>query len=142
MSKATIYSTAQYGLADDSSATGLHVGNVSFTAGSDLAEVPDHIGCVVGFAIYNEKVDVSVDGIVKTKGTGLVPNMAAVLTLAESSNNSRTKLSETVSGTPDANAGIVVTGADLKPTQSGFEGGSITGVYYPFVATNSPATLT
>jgi hypothetical protein len=142
MSKATVFSSAQYGLADCSSATGLLVGTITFTGTADTAEAPDHIGCVVGMAVYNQRKDVSIDGIVKTKGTGLASNVGTVLTIAEATNNSRAKLSEDLDVTPDANAAVIVTGSTLSPTQTGFEGGGITGVYHPFVATNSPATLT
>lgn len=142
MSKATVFSAAQYGLADCSTATGLLVGTITFTGTSDTAESPDHIGCVVGLAVYNQRKDVSIDGIVKTKGSGLAANVGTVLTIAEATNNSRTKLSEDLDVTADANAAVIVTGTTLTPTQTGFEGGGITGVYHPFLATNSPASLT
>lgn len=142
MSKATVFSAAQFGLADDSSATGLLVGSVTFTGTSDTAEAPDHIGCVAGLAVYNQRKDVSCDGIVKTKGSGLATNVGTVVALANTTSNSRTRLSEDLDVTPDANASIVVTGSTLSPTATGFEGGGITGVYHPFVATNAPVTLT
>lgn len=142
MSKATVFSAAQFGLADCSSATGLVVGSVTFTGQSDTAEVPDHIGCVIGLSVYNQRKEVSADGIVKTKGSGLAVNIGTVCTIAEATNNSRTKLSEDLDVTADANAAVVITGTTLSPTQSGFEGGGVSGVYHPFVATNSPATLT
>lgn len=141
MSKATVYSTAQYGLADDSSATGLYAASVTFTANSDTAEALDHIGCVVGLSVYNCRKDVSISGVVKTKGGGLVTEVASVVALANTTSNSRTRLSEDLGVTPDANASIVVTGGSLDPKQNGFEEGSISGVYHPFLATNSPATL-
>lgn len=142
MSKATVFSAAQFGLADDSSATGLLVGSVTYTGNSDTAEAPDHIGCVAGLAVYNQRKDVSCDGIIKTKGSGLASNIGAVLVLANTTSNSRTRLSEDLDLTPDSNASIVVTGSTMSPTATGFEGGGITGVYHPFVATNAPATLT
>lgn len=142
MSKATVFSAAQFGLADCSSATGLLVGSVTFTGQSDTAEAPDHIGCVTGLAVYNQRKEVSIEGIIKTKGSGLASNIGTVLTVAEATNNSRTKLSEDLDLTADANAAVIVTGSTISPTQNGFEGGSITGVYHPFVATNSPASLT
>ena len=142
MSKATVFSAAQFGIADSSTATGLLAGSVTFTGQADIAEAPDHIGCVVGLAVYNMRKEVSVEGIVKTKGTGIAANIGAVLTLAESTNNSRTKLTEGLNVTADANAALVITGNSLTPQGTGFEGGGVSGVYHPFVATNSPATLT
>ena len=142
MSKATAFSAAQFGLADDSTATGLLVGSVTYTGNSDTAEAPDHIGCVTGLAVYNMRKDVSCDGIIKTKGSGLAANVGTVLTLANTTSNSRTRLSEDLDLTPDANAAIVVTGSTMTPTATGFEGGGLTGVYHPFVATNAPVSLT
>ena len=142
MSKATAFSAAQFGLADDSTATGLLVGSVTYTGNSDTAEAPDHIGCVAGLAVYNMRKDVSCDGIVKTKGSGLTANVGTVLTLANTTSNSRTRLSEDLDLTPDANAAIIVIGSSMTPTATGFEGGGLTGVYHPFVATNAPVSLT
>ena len=142
MSKATAYSAAQFGLGDDSSATGLLVGSVTYTASSDTAESPDHIGCVVGVAIYNMRKEVSCDGVIKTKGSGLAANVGAVLALANSTTNSRTRLSEDLDLTPDGGASIIVTGSTISPTATGFEGGGLSGVYHPFVGTGSPVTLT
>jgi len=142
MSKATVYSTAQFGLADSSSATGLYAASVTFTANSDTAEALDHIGCVAGLSVYNARKDISVDGVVKTKGSGLASDVGATLTLAEATNNSRAKLSEDIGVSPVAGAAVVVTGGSLSPKQNGFEEGSITGVYHPFLDTSSPTTLT
>jgi hypothetical protein len=142
MSKATVFSAAQYGIADSSTATGLLVGSVTFTGVSETAEAPDHIGCTVGFSVYNQRKDVSADGVIKTKGTGLVGGIGLVLTLAEAGNNSRSKLSEGLDVTPEAGAALIITGNTISPTATGFEGGGITGVYHPFVSTTSPVTLT
>jgi hypothetical protein len=142
MSKATVYAAAQFGLADDSTATGLLVGSVTYTGNSDTAEAPDHIGCVAGLAVYNQRKDVSVEGIIKTKGSGLAGNVGTVLALANTTSNSRTRLSEDLDVTADANAALIVTGSTMSPTATGFEGGGLSGVYHPFVATNAPASLT
>lgn len=142
MSKATVYSSAQYGLADDATATGLYAASVSFSGNSDLAEVPDHIGCTIGFSVYNPRKDVSISGVVKTKGTGLAASVGAVVVLANTTNNTRTRLAEGLGVTADANAAIVVTGNGLDPKNNGFEEGACNGVYFPYVATNSPTSLT
>jgi len=142
MSLATVYSTAQFGLGDDATATGLYVGTVSFSSSSDVATAPDHIGCDVGLAVYNSKKDVTVDGIVATKGTGLVDTMGSTITLANTTTSTRTRLSEFFSGTPASGAAIVITGGETSGTATGFETGSITGVYHPFVAAGTAVTLT
>jgi hypothetical protein len=142
MSQATVYATSQFGLAADVTATGLFVGTVSFSNSSETATAPDHIGCDVGLAVYNFKKDVSVDGIVATKGSNLVANIGSTITLANSSHNSRTRLAEQFSGTAASGAAIIVTGGETSGTATGFETGSITGIYHPFVATGSPTVLT
>lgn len=142
MSKATVFSTAQFGTADDSSATGLLVASCAFNGTSDTAEAPDHIGCVVGFAVYNQRKDVTCDGIVKTKGSGLAANIGTVCTFANATSNSRTRLYEDLDVTPAAGAGVIITGANITPTANGFEGGSLTGIYHPFVDAGSTVTLT
>lgn len=142
MSLATVYSTAQYGNADDTTATGLYVGTVKFSTSSSQATAPDHIGCDVGYAVYNAKKDVSVDGIVATKATGLVNTVGSTIDLANTTNSSRTRLSEFFSGTPASGAAIIITGGETSGTSTGFETGSITGIYNPFVAAGSPTTLT
>ena len=142
MSLATVYSTAQFGLSDESSATGLYVGTVSFSTTSEQATAPDHIGCDVGFAVYNPKKDVSVDGIVAAKGTGLVDTVGSTITLANTTLNSRTRLAESIGGSPASGAAIIITGAEISGTATGFETGSMSGIYNPFVAAGSPVTLT
>ena len=140
MSKATVYSTAQYGTADDSSATGLFVGTVSYNGTADVAESPNHIGCVVGISVYNERKDISVEGIVAVKGSGLAADMGGTLTLANTTANSRTRLGEAMSATATSTV-IIVTGADLTSSATGFETGSISGVYYPSLSATT-TTLT
>lgn len=142
MSQATVYSTAQYGTADETSASGLYVGSVSFSTTSEQAVAPDHIGCDVGFAVYNPKKDVSLDGIVAVKGTGLVDTVGSTITLANTTYSSRTRLTEFIGGSHATGAAIIITGGDTTSTNTGFETGSISGIYNPFVAAGSPTSLT
>jgi len=139
---ATVFSAAQFGLADDSTATGLLVASMSFSGTSSMAQAPDHIGNTAGFAVFERKKDITASGVIKTKGTGLVGTMGTLVTLANTTTNTRTRLSEGLGVTPIANSGIVITGNDITPTNSDFEGGSLTGVFFPGVAVNSPVTLT
>jgi hypothetical protein len=104
-------------------------------------ELGDHIGCAAGFAIWNMKKEVSGDGIIATKGTGLVGNIGAVLALANTTLNTRTRNSEGLGVTADSNAAIIITGNNIAPAQTGFEAGGFTGIYLPYVATNSPVIL-
>lgn len=141
MSTATVYGGAQFGLADEASATGLVIGSATWNGTSETAELPDHIGCAVGLAVYNAKKDVTCDGIIAAKGTGLVDTIGSAITLANTTYSTRTRNSEGLGVTPDAGASIIVTGNSISPTQTGFEGGSISGIYLPFVATGSPVTV-
>ena len=78
---ATVFSAAQFGLADDSTATGLLAASVGFSASSSMAQAPDHIGNTAGFAVYERKKDITVSGVIKTKGTGLVGSIGTLITL-------------------------------------------------------------
>ena len=141
MSKATVYASAQFGLATEVTATGLVLGTTTWSGSSETAELPDHIGCAAGLAIWNMKKEVSGDGIIATKGTGLVGNIGSVLALSNTTYSTRTRNSEGLGVTADANAAIVITGNTITPAQTGFEAGGFSGIYLPYVATNSPVTL-
>lgn len=142
MSQATVYGTAQFGLASDSTATGLFAGTVTFNMTSEQAMAPNHIGCDVGFAVYNGKKDVSVDGIVAVKATGVVGNLGAVIALANTTTNGRNRVSEALGFSPVAGAGLIVTGGSISPNQTGFETGNISAIFLPSVSTSSPTVLT
>jgi hypothetical protein len=142
MSQATVYGAGQYGLVTDVTATGLYVGTASFDYSSSQATAPNHIGCTIMLSIYDQKIDVSVDGVIAAKGTGLVGDLGAVISLAATTNNSRTRFSEAISETPVANSAIILTGGGTSGTATGFETGKLSGVFYPSIATNSPTTLT
>lgn len=142
MSQATAYGAAQFGLADETSATGLIIASLSWTGSVETAELPDHIGCAIGFATWNAKKEVSGDGVIATKGTGLVGDLGDALSLANTTHSTRTRNSEGLGVTPDANASIIITGNTITPNQTAFESGGFSGIYLPFVATNSPVTLT
>jgi hypothetical protein len=142
MSQATVFSASQWGLADEDTATGLVIASITWNGTSETAELPNHIGNSTGLAVYNPKKDVSGDGVITTKGSGLVGNIGDVLALANSTLNTRTRDKEGLGVTPDANAGIVITGNSISPQQTGFEGGGFTGIYLPGVSTSSPTVLT
>jgi hypothetical protein len=63
------------------------------------------------------------------------------LTLANTTENGRTRNSEGLGVTPDANAAVIITGNTISPGQTAFESGGFSGIYLPFVATNAPVTL-
>jgi len=142
MSLATVYSGSQLGLADETAATGLYVGSMTWTGASEQAKVPNHIGCTVGFAVYDANKTVSCDGVIAAKGTGLVDAIGSAITLANSTNNARTRNSEGLGDTPAGGSGLIVIGNTISPTATGFEGGGMEMVYFPSVSTAAPYTLT
>jgi hypothetical protein len=142
MSLATVYGTAQFGTADETSASGLYTGTVTFNGTSEQSFAPNHIGCDVAFSVYNAKKDVSLDGIVAVKATGIVGNIGSVISLANSTNNTRTRQSANLGDTPVANAGLVIIGNSVAPTNNGFETGNVSAIFIPSVATNAPTSLT
>lgn len=141
MSLATVYGTAQFGLADDSTATGLFVATCKWSGTSEQALAPNHIGCDVGLAVYNAKKTCTADGIIAAKGTGLADAIGSVIVLANTTHNTRTRNSEGTGETPNANASLVIIGNTISPTATGFEGGGLEMLYLPSVSTNSPTTL-
>jgi hypothetical protein len=138
---ATVFGAARYGVVDDSTATGLLVGNISYSYTSEQAFAKNHIGCDVGMSIYNDSTEITISGIVKTKATGLVPDIAAALTLANSSEDSLALDSKNLFTTPSG-AGVIVTGASMNRVNSEFENGEVTAIYKPLVSVSGPTVLT
>lgn len=138
---ATVFGAARYGVIDDSSATGLLVGNISYSYSSEQAFAKDHLGCDVGMSVYNDSTEISISGVVKTKATGLVPDIAAVLTLANSSADTLGLDSKNLFTSPSS-AGVVVTGATLNRVNSEFENGEVSAIYKPLISVSSPTVLT
>jgi hypothetical protein len=142
MSQATVYATAQFGCASDSTASGLFAGTVTWNHTSEQALAPNHIGCDVGFSVYNAKKDVTIDGIVAVKATGLVGNIGSVIVLANSTASTRSRNSENLGVSAVASAGLIIVGGNISTTATGFETGSTNAVFIPGVVTTSPTVLT
>ena len=138
---ATVHGASRFGITDDSSATGLLVGQMTTTYTADTAMAKNHIGCDVGISFYNHSAEVSCSGVVAVKATGLVPDLAAAITLANSSADSLATNSKTLFTTPVANAGLMVSGATLTRSGTEFETGDITAIYKPLIANNAPSTV-
>lgn len=131
---ATVFGTARHGMVDDSSATGLYVSSLSYSYSTEMAQARDSQGFTAAFSLFEDKADITVDGVVKTKTTGLTTDLAATITLANESDDTLSLNDQNMFSTPDAAAGTVVTGASLTRNQSEFETGSLTLVYFPLVA--------
>lgn len=135
------FSLAQYGAIDDSSATGLYIGSISYGYEVDKVDLKNHIASTVGFTLADDRTTVQFSGAVTTKTVGIVPSLASVVTLANTSANSLTLTSKGIFSTPVGNAGTVITAATLQRTSSEYETGDLTGMYHPGVATNAPVSL-
>ena len=138
---ATVHGASRFGITDDSSATGLLVGQMTTTYTADTAMAKNHIGCDVGISFYNDSAEVSCSGVVAVKATGLVPDLAAAITLANSSADSLATNSKNLFTTPVANAGLMVSGATLTRAGTEFETGDVTSIFKPLIASNAPSTV-
>ena len=135
MANPTVYSGAQFGCATEITATGLYIASISWDASSEQATVPDHIGTTVGVSIYNPTKEVSCDGVISSKGTGLVGSIGSTLALTNNNAlNGRTRLSEGLGATLASGAALIITGNTIAPSNTGFETGSISASFWPGVA--------
>lgn len=138
---ATVYATARFGIVAEVTATGLFLGTFTTDYTADIEYLKNHIGCDVGLSIYNDSSEISCDGVVATKATGLVPVLAATITLANDSADTLGTNKKNLFTTPVGSAGVIVTGATLTRTNSQFETGSVKAVYKPLVSTTSPSVI-
>lgn len=138
---ATVFAAARYGVVDDDTATGLHVANITYAAEANEAMALNHGGSTVGYSIYDDKTNVDFDGVVAVKATGFALDIADVVTLANTTADSLNLLSGNLFTTSVGNAGLIVKSTNITRTNTGFEEGSASGVYFPLIATNSPTTL-
>lgn len=138
---ATVHGAPRFGVVDDSSATGLLVADYSTDYSVQTAVAKNHIGIDVGIAFFNDISDVTFSGVIATKATGLVPDLAAVVVSANSSADSLATNSKNLFSTPNANAGLLVTGASIKRVNGDFETGDVKATYRPAIATNAAATV-
>jgi hypothetical protein len=116
MSAATVYSDSQFGM-DDEVSIGLYAGSASFTSTSQVAEAMDHNGAVVAAAVYDMRMEVTLDGVVKTAGTapGGGATIGDTITIANQTHNRNRAADFTASG------GItVLTGGSMTPSSTGF----------------------
>ena len=136
------FSLARFGTVDESSATGLFLGEITYDYQADKVDVKNHISSTVGFTLADPRTDVKISGAVTTKTAGMTPAIASVLTLANSTADTLGLNSKGIFGTPVANAGVVVYGGTLKRVNSDFETGDLSGIFHPEVVTNAPVSLT
>ena len=101
---ATIHGASRYGMADDATATGLLLGDLSYNYLVDITYAKNHIGNDVSVAFANDSTEVTCSGVVAVKATGLVPDLGAAITFANDAVDSLGLKSKNLFTTPTANA--------------------------------------
>ena len=137
---ATVYSTAKFGAASEATSSGLFIATINFAGAGEIAFAPNHVGQDVGMAISNEAIDITLNGVITTKGSGMVVGIADTIILANAAADSSTIYTDIVKTTPVSNAGVIITGATMGRTNNGFETGDLTGVYKPGIDTTAVYT--
>jgi len=136
------FSLARFGTVDDSTATGLFLGEITYDYQADKIDIKNHISSTVGFTLGDPRTDVKISGVVTTKTAGMTPAIASVLALANTTADTLAMTTKGIFGTAVANAGVVVYAASLKRVNSDFETGDISGIFHPEAVTNAPVSLT
>ena len=139
---ATVHGASRFGITDDSSATGLLLGELSYDYSVDIVYAQNHIGNRVSMALLNDMTEVTASGVVAVKATGFVVDLGDVITLANATADSLNLNSQNLISTPNGSAGTVVSGASLKRMNGDFETGELKAIYQPLIAVNSPVTVT
>lgn len=138
---AKVFGSAFYGVADDATATGLKLANISYASTTDRQDAEDHVGSIFAFALTNDVTEVTFDGVVATASSGIGFALSDVLALDNTTENTLNLEEDPLFTSVDANAGPVVTSLDVSRNNRGFETGNGTAFFAPLVATNSPSTV-
>lgn len=138
---ATVFGTPRYGIVDDDTATGLKLANLRYSYSVEETSAEDNLGCDFADSYFNDKTEVSADGVVAVKGTGIGLTLADTITLVNESDGSLGLNDDSLFTTADANAGVVISSLEVSRTNRGFETGSMTGKFKPLVATDSPLVI-
>jgi len=104
--------------------------------------VQNHIGTEVATAVFNDGTDVSADGVVESKTTGFIKDLASIVSLANTTADSLDAEQQNLFTAADGNAGLILIGGSLTRTATGFENASLDMRYRPQVATDAPSVLT
>jgi hypothetical protein len=138
---ATVFGTARFGALKELTATGLMVGTLTTTYSADMAVAKNHIGCDASLSLYNDGSEVTCEGVVAVKTTGLVPDLAAAVNLANHGADSLNSNSKSLFTTDASGGSIIVTGATLTRAATEFETGSITGVLKPLISSSGGTVI-
>jgi hypothetical protein len=139
---ATVHGASRFGITDDSTATGLLLGELSYDYTVEITYALNHIGNKVSMALLNDMTEVSFSGVVAVKTEGFVLSLGDALTLVNESTDALSLNDQNLISSPIANAGTVISGLSLKRMNADFETGDGKAIYNPLIATNSPTTVT
>lgn len=128
-------------MTDDSTATGLLLGDLSYDYSVEITYAMNHVGNKVSMALLNDMTEVTASGVVAVKGSGFALNLGDALTLANATTDSLNLNSQNLISTPVANAGTVISGASLKRMNADFETGEVKAIFNPLIATSSPSIV-
>jgi hypothetical protein len=138
---ATVFGTARFGVLKELTATGLMVGNMTTTYSAEMVTAKNHLGCDASLALFNDGSEVTCSGVVAVKATGLVPDLASAITLANSAADGLATNSKNLFTGLESGAGLIVTGATLTRANAEFETGEVTSVLKPLISSTGTAIL-
>lgn len=138
---ATVFGTARFGVIKDVSVTGLLVGTMTTNYVAEMAYGKNHLGCDANLSIFNDSSEVTCSGVVAVKATGLVPDLASAITLANSAADSLNTNHKNLFTGNESGAGLIVTGASLTRASTEFETGEITSILKPLISSSGTAIL-
>ena len=64
------FSSARFGTVDESTATGVFLGEITYDYQSDKVDIKNHISSTVGFTLSDPRTDIKLSGVVTTKTAG------------------------------------------------------------------------
>lgn len=121
MANPATFGEGTYGVSDDATATGIYIASHTESFSSELAQARDHQGKTVGFSVYDSRLDLSLDGVVKTASTLVGIVVGDALTSANS---------ELAGVGLPFTGDVVVTGGTFTKGNTDFETGSLTAVAF------------
>lgn len=138
---ATVFGTARFGVIKEVSATGLLVGNLTTTYTAEMAYGKNHLGCDANLSIFNDSSEVTCSGVVAVKTSGLTPDLASAITLANSGADTLGTNSKNLFTGLESGSGLIVTGATLTRANAEFETGEVTSILKPLISSTGTAIL-
>ena len=138
---ATVFGSARHGATDDSSATGLLVGDYSVDNNVETGFAKNHIGEDVAMSLFNDKSETTCSGVVSSKTAGLIVDLGDTITFANASADSLNTNTQNLMNAAVSNTANVITSVSLKRVNSDFETGDIKTIFNPLIATNAPVVI-